>query len=79
VSFFSEDKLCQGFPAFLVFCSFYHSLCGWVTVVSPNDISELSLRRQIWHKVASSMRMMRTLRFLETVFIVAKFAKKMPK
>jgi len=53
----------------------------WVTVFSPNDISGLRMPKNVKFsiKVASSTRMMRALRFLEKVLIMAKFAKKTPK
>jgi len=45
------------------------SVGDWMTVFSLNDISGLKRpERQICTKVASSRRMMHTLRFLEKVF-----------
>jgi len=49
----------------------------WVTVFSPNDISGLRRPKNIKFgtKVASSLRMMHALRFLEKFLIAVKFAK----
>jgi len=48
----------------------------WVTVFSPNDIAGLRRPNNVIFgtKVASIMRMMHALRFLEKFLIVAKFA-----
>jgi len=53
----------------------------WVTVLSPNDISGLRRPNNIKFgtKVASSMRMIDTLRFLEKFFDAAKFVEKTAK
>jgi len=51
---------------------------GWVSVFSPNDISEFTRPKNVKFgtKVATSMKMMRTLDFQKKFFTAVKFAKK---